>query len=257
MIVTAPGEENEVRALFSVRPLDGLDVAIVLRQTDDVPLPSPVERDRPWGTAHALWSARETVTGSFLLFNADDYYGTNAPTTLAAALPDAAEHPVFVLLAYPLSSTLSPVGSVSRAVCDTDGLGRLTGLREYTAIDCDGHVASGPNAGRALPLDARVSMNAWAFTPAVFPVLDGFLREFLVTADLQRDECYLSTAIGAAVQAGEIEVRVMPAPDRWCGMTWPGDRDRVAHCIAEQTAPHRAAEGFGLDLLNESPIPFG
>lgn len=81
--------------------------------------------------------------------------------------------------------------------------------------------------------------------------------DFLASADLARNECYLPAAIDNAVRAGTIEVRVVSAPNTWCGMTWPEDRDRVTRRLAEQSALRRAAEGFGLDVQDAAPVPFG
>jgi len=261
VIVTAPGLEDELRTLFAARPVPDLDIDIALQLPDDLPVPYTDVRHKPWGTAHAAWAARHAVTGPFLLFNADDYYGPNAPTALIAALAASTEQHAFALLGYPLGTTLSAAGTVSRAVCNVDQRGRLTSLREYPAIDGDGRVVTGPDVGSALPLDTPVSMNAWAFTPAVFPLLDTFLRDFQDTADLEQDECYLPAAIDAAAQAGEIEVWVATAPDRWCGITWPEDRDRVAQLLLErleeQAAVSSAAEGFGLEVSKTAAFPFG
>ena len=36
----------------------------------------PPERERPWGTGHAVWSARSSLgDAAFAVINADDYYG--------------------------------------------------------------------------------------------------------------------------------------------------------------------------------------
>ncbi|HUR31460.1 MAG TPA: sugar phosphate nucleotidyltransferase [Saprospiraceae bacterium] len=42
----------------------------------------PAERDRPWGTAHAVWMAHSFIDGPFAVINADDYYGPDAYETL-------------------------------------------------------------------------------------------------------------------------------------------------------------------------------
>jgi hypothetical protein len=257
VIVTAPGRERDVMDLFTARPVAGLDVVIAAQQPDDLPVPPPIVRDRPWGTAHALWAAREAISGPFLLFNADDDYGPNAPATLIAALADGDTHPCFAMLGYPLGSTLSTTGTVSRAICHVDAAGLLTSLHEYPAIDGDGRVASGKNTGRTLPLDAPVSMNAWAFTPDVFPLIEDSLRSFLASPKSAQGECYLPSVIDAAVRVGAIAVRVVTARDPWCGMTWPEDRDRVAQKLADRDALHFAAEQFGLDAPDTTPFPFG
>jgi len=231
VLVVAPGCEAEFEAVMAARPIEGLEVRLAVQRLDDMPGPVPSGRTRPWGTAHALWAARHEVRGPFLLFNADDSYGPTAPATLAAALTGGGCD--FAMLGYRLDATLSPEGTVSRALCDVDDHGLLRGLVEYPAVDGEGVVASEPESGRVLPLDALVSMNAWAFTPAVFPLLERMLSAFLALADLTRDESYLPAAVAAAVRRGEAAVRVTPAGDRWCGLTWPGDREIVRRRIAD------------------------
>lgn len=254
VIVTAPGREDDVRSLFAARPIAGLEVVVVTQRRDDLPTAPPVARDRPWGTAQALWAARDLVDGPFLVFNADDHYGPNAPATLIAAVGDGDR---FAMLGYPLGETLSAAGTVSRAVCEVSAEGLLTGLREVPAVDAEGRVVGGGDAGRRLPLATLVSMNAWAFTPDVFPLLEAHLRRFLATADLVRDECFLPAAVDVGVRAGRVEVLVVPAPDPWCGMTWPEDRARVARRLADLAALDAATAAFGLDPSSAAPVPHG
>ncbi len=257
VIVTAPGHHDDVRALFAARPVAGCEITFVTQRLEDLPAAAPVARDRPWGTAHALWAVRDAVKGPFLLFNADDHYGPNAPEVLAAALVGGGYVPRFAMLGYPLGTTLSGAGTVSRAICTTDPEELLTAMHEYSAIDSAGHVVDGNDAGRALPLTAPVSMNAWAFTLDVFPLLETYLLNFLATADLEHDECFLPAVIDAGVRSGAIEVRVVTAPDLWCGMTWPEDRQRVSRRLADLAGLYEAAGGFGLDVSRSAPIPYG
>ncbi len=257
VIVVAPGREAEVRALFDRRPQDGLEIAIAVQRNDDLPAPPPAPRDKPWGTAHALWAARDDVSGPFLLFNADDYYGPGAPATLATALADPGDRSGYAMLGYPLGATLSAEGTVSRALCETDGAGRLTGLCEYPAVDGDGRVVGGRDAGRRLPDDALVSMNAWAFDDTIFPLIESHLVDFLAAADPARDECYLPAVVDAAVRAGTASVRVLAAADRWCGMTWPEDRRHVVSELETATALREAAADLGLDVDDANETPFG
>lgn len=221
VLVVAPGREAEFAALLAARPIEGLTVSCVTQRIEDLPGPAVAGRTRPWGTGHALWAARDVVSGPFLLFNADDSYGPSAPAALVGALAGGGN--AFAMLGYRLDGTLSSAGTVSRAVCDLDADGCLRGLVEYPAIAGDRTVVDGPEPGRVLPADALVSMNAWAFTPAVFPLLERTLTSFLAAADPERGECYLPAAVDAAVRRGDAMVRVVPAADRWCGLTWPED----------------------------------
>src|SRR5580700_2792223 len=49
----------------------------------------PMERERPWGTGHAVWCAREKVGGPFAVINADDFYGAASYQRLAGFLAAA------------------------------------------------------------------------------------------------------------------------------------------------------------------------
>ena len=60
----------------------------VLQKMDDLPegCERPVERTKPWGTAHALWAARECIHEPFAMINADDFYGCDALLCIAQHL---------------------------------------------------------------------------------------------------------------------------------------------------------------------------
>ena len=38
----------------------------------------PINREKPWGTAHAIWSAKDVIHEPFAALNADDFYGSDA-----------------------------------------------------------------------------------------------------------------------------------------------------------------------------------
>src|SRR5215207_9764507 len=37
----------------------------------------PARCEKPWGTGHAVWCARDVVAGNFAVINADDFYGAD------------------------------------------------------------------------------------------------------------------------------------------------------------------------------------
>jgi hypothetical protein len=51
-----------------------------------VDFPTPKDRQKPWGTAHAVWVAQAAVSTPFAVINADDYYGPKAFATLGKFL---------------------------------------------------------------------------------------------------------------------------------------------------------------------------
>ena len=53
------------------------EIEYVIQDINNIPegFEVPEERVKPWGTGHAILCARDVVKSSFLVINADDYYG--------------------------------------------------------------------------------------------------------------------------------------------------------------------------------------
>lgn len=94
----------------------------------------PIEREKPWGTAHAIWSAKEVIDEPFAALNADDFYGSDAFVKAHDFLANEATDQEFGLVSYRLASTLSENGTVSRGICETDSHHHLTAVTECTKI---------------------------------------------------------------------------------------------------------------------------
>jgi hypothetical protein len=204
---------------------------------------SDVVREKPWGTAHAVWCAGAAVRTPFAAINADDFYGRDAFAQLARFLknesgrarrPDA---PLRLAMAgYRLADTLSEHGSVSRGVCSVDARGLLAGIEEHTGIAAAGggagRVRTADGSERILGPDTTVSMNCWAFVPAVFGLLEGALVGFLAERGGDpRAECYLPAAIAGAMREGAAEVEVLPVRATWFGVTHRDDKPRVVSAL--------------------------
>jgi hypothetical protein len=201
---------------------------LVFQSADDVPAgcAAPAGRTRPLGTGHAAWCARAAISGPFAAINADDFYGADAFSRLAGFLGGAGGAR-FALVGFRLAGTLSEGGTVSRGICRERG-GLLLSIAEEHGIGPDD---VGP--GRRFTGDETVSMNCWAFTPAVFPALESGLREFLSAGAADpAAEFYLPVAVSGLVSAGAASVEILPGPAAWFGVTHRGDRERAAAAIA-------------------------
>ena len=55
----------------------GLETVYAYQKLEDIPENAaiPEGRVKPWGTAHAVYSARNFIDAPFAVINADDYYG--------------------------------------------------------------------------------------------------------------------------------------------------------------------------------------
>ena len=230
---------------------DRIDATVAIQRLDDIPagppgpagLTMPAARTKPWGTGHAVLAAATAVRSPFAVVNADDFYGRAAFTRAAEFLDaghggDAPER--FAIIAYPLRDTLSAAGGVNRAVCRADGDGWLETVEEVVDIRRleDGTYQGADAHGRPVRLsgDALVSMNLWAFTPAVFTVLRRGFAEFLSQAGAGQGEFLISHAIRDAVHRGEARVRLLGTRARWLGVTYPDDRPRVAAALRRLVA---------------------
>ena len=213
----------------------GLDVSYVMQDVKDLPHGFTVMpgREKPWGTAHAVWCTRHAVDRPFAVVNADDFYGADAFGQLGKFLRAApiGSHD-YALVGYRLGQTLSEHGIVARGVCKADGSGYLISIEEQTALAPD--PAGGARNTRAdgspvyFPSETVVSMNCWALTPAVFAQLETHLTMFLRShaGDL-KSECYLPSVLGKLLAVKQATVRVLTTEARWCGVTYQQDKPGV------------------------------
>lgn len=168
------------------------------------------------------------------------FYGSGAYRLLAEHLTRRTAPPEHALVGYRLDATLSEHGGVARAVasCGPDGLlTRLVEVRDVRRVDSGrglgirGLTATGEP--QEFAGDEQVSMNLWGFTHDVFAVLKDQFADFLGAAHRTPDaEFLLSTALDDQVTAGRARLRVLPAPDRWLGMTFAADVPAVRAAIA-------------------------
>jgi NDP-sugar pyrophosphorylase family protein len=204
-----------------------IECATVFQEEGDLPegAAPAAARQKPWGTGHAVWCARGAVAGPFAVINADDFYGAGSYGALAAFL-GRARGPSYAIVGFRLANTLSEYGAVSRGVC-REGGGRLASITEETAIARDD---VGP--GRRFSGSEMVSMNCWGFTPAVFDGLGGLLGGFLARRGSDpKAEFYLPEAVSDLVRAGRAGVEVIASEEPWFGITYRGDRERVAAAV--------------------------
>ena len=238
--------EKEFRAQVGARYDGRIAVGYAFQELDSLPggFSPPAGRTKPWGTAHAVWCARDAVTANFAAINADDFYGAETFRVMSDFLrgDKASAHPArFAMAAFRLGRTLSEHGTVARGICDVGSDGLLRRIDELTDIARlpGGEIAA---AGRVLAEETPVSMNFWGFTPQVFPLLGKELLSFLEKeCGSEKAECYLPTAITGMIQSGAAQVRVLPTASDWFGVTYREDRARVVESLAAlaRKAGHR------------------
>ena len=119
-------------------------VDVLAQKLTDLPEGSSIDvaREKPWGTAHAVWTARHVISDPFVVINADDYYGKKAYDKAAAFINGEHGDAGFGLVAYTLKDTLSTFGSVSRGVCKQNGTVLISVEERIKIEDQDGQIVS-------------------------------------------------------------------------------------------------------------------
>ena len=214
-----------------------LDVDYAYQDLNDLPAPYalPDGRTKPWGTAHATRAARHVVHEPFAVINADDFYGRDALAQLGAFLSTVDANSLHLaMVGYRLDKTLSENGSVARGICDVSPDGLLKGVVEMTKLVAAGDHAENredENAPVAVPLDARVSMNCWGFTPRLFDELETRFTAFLAQRGAElKSEWYIPFVVDELIKEGKADCRVLPTDSSWFGVTYREDKP---HVVAE------------------------
>ncbi len=209
---------------------------------NDLPAPYkvPEGRTKPWGTGHATRAARTVVAEPFAVINADDFYGRDAFERLAKFLSEdrAADGKLhFAMVGYRLSLTLSENGSVARGICTVDGSGKLLGVTEMTKLVRAGGMAENREDEAnpvKVPLDARVSMNLWGFTPGLFTELEERFPKWLaVNGAKEKSEWYIPFVVDELIKEGKADCEVLPTESSWFGVTYREDKPFVMAEIAK------------------------
>lgn len=247
-------EENETdfRALIDERAGKHMNVRYAFQKLEDIPegYKVPEGREKPWGTCHAVMSARHLVNGPFAVINADDYYGPGAFQSMYDFLEKSAEEAAkeeaagtkpaqyeFCMIGYELKNTITENGHVSRGVCDVTDGGYLKDIVERTKImRRDGGIqyTEDGESWVTLPEDTVVSMNFWGFSKdmmtemvAGFPE---FLDEALKTNPL-KGEYFLPGVVDTLLKEEKARVRVLRSRDKWYGVTYKEDKQTVVDAL--------------------------
>lgn len=191
------------------------------------------KRAKPWGTTHAVLVAAEFIDrdSTFVLANADDYYGPRSLAVAATQLPTLSKQ-TGMLVTFQLSKTLPETGEVSRGICQVID-GELVQIIETGRIEAqqDGSITDYVNRIN-LKGDTPVSMNLWGFHGSVIEPLSLQWERFLLkNATSEEAECLLPTCIANLMADRTLTVSAIPSSEAWTGLTNPEDYKTVRQTI--------------------------
>lgn len=237
VVITQKDNVPFLQEYLSARLPGHVSLDVLAQELTDLPAGTQFagERPKPWGTAHAVWTARSVITGPFAVINADDYYGQPAYARAAEFMARSADQKPFGLVAYTLEDTLSPHGSVSRGVCSHEG-NQLRSVDERVEILREGDRVHDADSGLEFTGKELVSMNFWVCQPSIFPKIESDFRTFLQTAeDPSKGEIYLPFVIQDMLRQGSTSVEVIPAESDWFGVTYAADKEKAVSALQSLT----------------------
>jgi hypothetical protein len=191
------------------------------------------KRSKPWGTTHAVITAAEVIdrNSTFILANADDYYGPKSFEVAVTQLPNLSEQ-LGMLITFELAKTLPKAGEVSRGICQVVD-SELVEIIETARIETqpDGNITDLTD-GTRFRGDTPVSMNLWGFHGSVMGHLLEKWEQFLSRNATSEDaECLLPISIGNLMNDGIITISAVPSSETWTGLTNPEDHKTVRQII--------------------------
>ena len=188
----------------------------------------PNNREKPWGTAHAILSAQDLIHEPFIVINGDDFYGMNTFKVVADYYNNGSDS--FSMVSFQLGNTLSSNGSVSRGLCTVVNNKLETVVETHGLKRIDSHIIGDSQ----IVADSRdpVSMNVWGFTPRLFNYLNVMFVDFLKREGSQlKSEYLIPTVVNNLIQSKEEDVFVLNSDEAWFGVTYQKDRDFVMNKI--------------------------
>ena len=235
--------EADFRACISDRIKDAIRIEFAFQDLDAIPdgCSVPKGRQKPWGTGHAVLSAKHLINGPFAVINADDFYGRDAYKLIYDYLVshEDGDKYRYAMVGYALKNTLTENGSVSRGVCETDENDYLTDIVERTSVmhTKDG-IAYTEDGANFIPIsgDSTVSMNLWGFGSSFLHETQerfvSFFREEVPKNPLKA-ELYLPFIVDELIKEKKAEVKVLKSLDKWFGVTYQEDKAFVQESIRE------------------------
>jgi len=218
--------EQEFKSKITDKYEGQIQVEFAFQDLNDLPdeFTCPEGREKPWGTGHAILSARNVINEPFIAINGDDFYGRESFKVVADYYRKGANS--FSMVAFKLDKTLSSFGGVTRGLCTVNDE-KLNTVIETADLEKTDY---GVSSNRDIELDGSepVSMNVWGFTPILFKYLEEKFVEFLSENSTEmKSEYLIPSVVNELIQSGQETVHVLRSGATWFGVTYKEDKPYV------------------------------
>ena len=215
-----------------------IKVDYAFQELDDLPegFSVPKDREKPWGTAHAIYAARDLIKEDFIIINGDDFYGKDTYEVAfkyLSSLPKGSRGK-YANVAFNVSNTMTENGSVKRGVAFSKD-GYLTKLVESTIEKVNGEIVCKPLDGSEefkVPPTQLVSMNLFCFN---LDLMEHLKERFPIwlknNINVPKSEFLIPTVVDELVHEGKATLKLLETSSVWFGVTYKEDKPGVVKAL--------------------------
>lgn len=197
----------------------------------------PEGREKPWGTAHAIYAARDLIKDDFIIINGDDFYGADTYKVAYEYLKSlpAGSKGKYANVAFNVCNTMTENGSVKRGVAFAkDGL--LTKLVESNIEKNEkGEIVCTPLEGGdtfVVEPNMPVSMNLFCFNKDLIDELkERFPLWLKKNINVPKSEFLIPSVVDELVHEGKASLRLLSTESVWFGVTYKEDKPGVVAAL--------------------------
>ena len=218
-----------------------IKVEYAFQDLNDIPegFKVPEGREKPWGTAHAIYAARDLIKEGFIVINGDDFYGKETYEVAYKYLKSLSENSVgkYAIVAFEAQNTMTENGAVKRGVAFEDENGNLTKLIESSIYKKGDMIACEPLDGspyfEANP-SQLVSMNLFCFSKDLIDELKAKFPIWLKdNVNVPKSEFLIPSVVDELVHENKATVRLLSTPSVWFGVTYKEDKPGVVKALKD------------------------
>lgn len=247
ILVVNPQSQQLLQAHLNSLFGSKIQISYAIQDPNDLPLDLDISfRQKPWGTGHALYTARNYIDSPFVVINADDFYGRSSFETISDYFQQSLPRDFCALVTYKLKNTLSDFGQVSRGVCIVDNDKLIDILEHHHVKKIDDLTVSATLNDLPITLDpdTPVSMSFYALSPNIFSYADQIFTEFLQNLNGDpKKEFYLPTLITSYTKLTNTDIQTFLSHNQWFGMTYKEDKlstqAHIQNLISQGIYPER------------------
>lgn len=218
-----------------------IDVKYAFQDLNDLPdgFVCPEGREKPWGTAHAIYAARDLIKEDFIVINGDDFYGKETYDVAFSYLKSLPQNSSgkYAIVAFQAQNTMTENGAVKRGVAFENEDGLLEKLVESSIYKKGDMIACEPLDGSScfeVKPDQLVSMNLFAFNKNLINELKEKFPIWLKdNINVPKSEFLIPSVVDELVHEGKATVRLLSTPSVWFGVTYKEDKPGVVKALKE------------------------